>query len=200
MISPSTRQELVDAAVDVFTENGLHGARVIDVTTRAGVAAGSFYTYFQTKEELFLEVVTQVRGRMARQVPPPPRRSDFESAETWLHEVVRLQVSHLISCAATWRMINITALGNAAVAAAVRDAPDPLATMLCDEFAMWAQHGWIDPGVEIHTVVAALMALAEQAVQQWPHDGGEVDPADVADPVGEAWVRLLQMSPHGGNR
>ncbi|MBM7516654.1 TetR/AcrR family transcriptional regulator [Nocardioides nitrophenolicus] len=194
-----TRQALIDAAVDVFTEKGLHGARVIDVTKRAGVAAGSFYTYFETKEGLFLEVVDKVRQELAAEVPRA-RFSDAESARAWLHDVVRLQVVRLSEGAATWRMINAAALGNVQVATALREQDDPLTRTLTDELGFWAEQGWIDPGVESAVVVDALIALTEQAVQQWSHDDAGPDLEAATAAVADAWTALLRMPPRGSGR
>lgn len=199
MTLPPTRQALVDAAVDVFTEKGLHGARVVDVTKRAGVAAGSFYTYFDTKEGLFLEVVEQARSALAAEVPRA-RFSDADSARAWLHEVVRLQVARLAEGAATWRMINAAALGNVQVATALRDQADPLTRTLTDELGFWAEQGWIDPGVDSAVVVDALIALTEQAVQQWSHEGAAFDLDAASATVADAWTALLRMPPRGAVR
>jgi len=56
-------QELLDAALHVFAENGLAKARVEDIAARAGVSKGTVYLYFDSKEELFRETV---RDRIAR--------------------------------------------------------------------------------------------------------------------------------------
>ncbi|MEE2031260.1 TetR/AcrR family transcriptional regulator [Rhodococcus chondri] len=59
-----TRAALIQAARDAFEEVGLNEARVADITRRAEVSYGSFYTYFESKEEIFREVVKQVTGEM----------------------------------------------------------------------------------------------------------------------------------------
>ncbi|MGQ9369731.1 TetR/AcrR family transcriptional regulator [Azospirillum sp. ST 5-10] len=50
-------QEIVAAALDVFVERGFAAARIEEVARRAGVAKGTLYLYFPTKEELFKAVV-----------------------------------------------------------------------------------------------------------------------------------------------
>jgi AcrR family transcriptional regulator len=50
-------QQIVEAALAVFGERGLAGARLDDIAQRAGVAKGTIYLYFPNKEELFREVV-----------------------------------------------------------------------------------------------------------------------------------------------
>ncbi|MEN0109643.1 MAG: TetR/AcrR family transcriptional regulator [Planctomycetota bacterium] len=50
-------QELVEAAMASFAANGFAGATVDDVARRAGVAKGTVYRYYETKEALFEAVV-----------------------------------------------------------------------------------------------------------------------------------------------
>lgn len=51
--NPNLQQMLVDAATAVFAEKGLAEAKVSDITDLAGVAKGSFYLHFESKEALF---------------------------------------------------------------------------------------------------------------------------------------------------
>lgn len=61
----ATRQRLLDAAALVFAEVGLAAASVEAVCERAGFTRGAFYSNFDTKEELFLELSGRVaRGRL----------------------------------------------------------------------------------------------------------------------------------------
>ncbi|MGH2739498.1 MAG: TetR/AcrR family transcriptional regulator [Actinomycetota bacterium] len=46
------RQDLLDAAIEAFTRKGVHESTVEDVTRTAGVAKGTFYLYFDSKEQL----------------------------------------------------------------------------------------------------------------------------------------------------
>src|SRR5579884_2186511 len=51
------RQQLVEAAKDVFAQKGYHATTVDDITRAAGVAKGTFYLYFSEKREIYYEVV-----------------------------------------------------------------------------------------------------------------------------------------------
>lgn len=50
-------QQILHAALDVFGEHGLAGARLEDIAKRAGVSKGTIYLYFPNKEALFREMV-----------------------------------------------------------------------------------------------------------------------------------------------
>lgn len=53
-------QEIIEAALLVFAESGYAAARLDDVAQRAGVAKGTIYLYFESKEDLFKAVVRAV--------------------------------------------------------------------------------------------------------------------------------------------
>lgn len=50
-------RQLIDAAFEVFSDQGLEGARLDEIARRAGVSKGTIYLYFASKEELFRAVV-----------------------------------------------------------------------------------------------------------------------------------------------
>ncbi|MDT0574716.1 TetR/AcrR family transcriptional regulator [Croceicoccus sp. F390] len=67
-----TLRKLLDAAAAEFGERGFHDASISDITRRAGIALGSFYTYFDSKNAIFKALVSdlsaQVRSRSANSV------------------------------------------------------------------------------------------------------------------------------------
>ena len=55
-----TLRKLLDASAIEFGEKGYHEASVSSITRRAGVALGSFYTYFDSKDALFRALVADM--------------------------------------------------------------------------------------------------------------------------------------------
>ena len=81
MRDPDKPQQIIDAAIRVFARNGYYNSRVSDIAREAGIASGTIYLYFKTKDEI---LVTLFRERMAewvasvRRDPAPvaePRRA-----------------------------------------------------------------------------------------------------------------------------
>jgi AcrR family transcriptional regulator len=52
--------EILEAALDTFSERGFAAAKLDEVAARAGVSKGTLYLYFPSKEELFRSVVRQL--------------------------------------------------------------------------------------------------------------------------------------------
>ena len=59
-----TLRKLLDAAALEFGEKGFHDASITGITARAGTALGSFYTYFDSKDEIFRALVSDLSDRV----------------------------------------------------------------------------------------------------------------------------------------
>ena len=55
-----TLRKLLDAAASEFAEHGFHEASISAITRRAGVALGTFYTYFDSKDAIFRALVSDM--------------------------------------------------------------------------------------------------------------------------------------------
>lgn len=56
----NTRARLLDAAAQVFAETGLEGASVEAICERAGFTRGAFYSNFESKDALFLDLTSSI--------------------------------------------------------------------------------------------------------------------------------------------
>ena len=72
-----TLRKLLEAAAQEFGDRGYHDAAITGITARAGVALGSFYTYFESKEEVYRALVKDmsqaVRSHVAEAVADEDR-------------------------------------------------------------------------------------------------------------------------------
>src|SRR4028118_1016988 len=73
-----TLRAILDAAAAEFGERGFHDTGITQITQRAGVALGTFYTYFDSKEEVFRALVRDLsrttRAPVAEAVHGAPAR------------------------------------------------------------------------------------------------------------------------------
>lgn len=68
------RQSLLAAAYGLFTEKGVAKTSVDEIVRRANVAKGTFYLYFQDKDQLLQQLVYDISARV------------LEEAYAWLEE------------------------------------------------------------------------------------------------------------------
>ena len=60
------RQQLIDFATQRFAENGYHPTSVAEIVTGIGVGKGVFYWYFDSKEQLFQEILREAQRDLRR--------------------------------------------------------------------------------------------------------------------------------------
>jgi AcrR family transcriptional regulator len=63
-----TRMKIVLAAEKLIKERGIEDISVEDITNEAGVAKGSFYTYFKRKEDVGTEIANAIFDKMRQEV------------------------------------------------------------------------------------------------------------------------------------
>lgn len=80
----ATRQKILHAAEDAFGRAGFFRASISDITRGAGVAQGTFYLYFQNKEDVLGELVRhmgrELRRMLTHSIPVGLSRLDAERA------------------------------------------------------------------------------------------------------------------------
>lgn len=71
-----TLRAILDAASAEFGERGFHDTGITQITQRAGVALGTFYTYFDSKEEVFRALVRHLSSQVRDTVGPNLLKAD----------------------------------------------------------------------------------------------------------------------------
>jgi AcrR family transcriptional regulator len=57
IVTKQRRQQILDAALSVFSERGFAEATTAEIARTAGIAEGTIYKYFPSKRELFIAVI-----------------------------------------------------------------------------------------------------------------------------------------------
>jgi AcrR family transcriptional regulator len=160
-----TRAALVRAAREVFERRGYYDTRVVDITTGAGVAYGTFYTYFDSKEAVFSEVVEQLHVDFqteARSLPTTPTSLSGR--------IERTNRGYLRAYAKNARMM------------AILDQIDIVNPVLRDirlalrhywversahSFKRWQEEGLVDPAIDPSYAATALGSMVSRSAFSW---------------------------------
>jgi TetR/AcrR family transcriptional regulator len=106
--SEAKRSRIIDAATQHFSEHGYHAARVGDIATALGIAKGSIFQHFGSKDGLFFEVYKRAVRLFPKYLDAPTevRTSGFfEVLRYWL-----VRTEHLLH--EDWIPYRISLLGN----------------------------------------------------------------------------------------
>lgn len=87
------RDRILDAAVRVFAKEGFHATKVSDIARAAGVADGTIYLYFASKEELLVSLFEDRVERLLRYMQHELAKLDTPPAR--YRRVVELQLGIL---------------------------------------------------------------------------------------------------------
>ena len=99
MISQSVndkRKDLLTAALRLFVQYGFHGTPTSKIAKEAGVANGTLFHYYATKEDLIISLYIDVKGRMGEYI------ESKASVAKDAHKRFRIQFTEII----LWSMDN----------------------------------------------------------------------------------------------
>jgi AcrR family transcriptional regulator len=189
-----TRAALVGAAKEVFEEIPFPESRITDITARAGVASGTFYTYFDSKEEIFREVAAEV----LREMGAAPRRDPDNTEGDLIQDIYYASRSYFVTCvrnAGIVTSIEQVAPGDQEVQAARRSTVINnvkrgerwirrlQAQGICDDIDPWTT------AMALHTM---NVRLAYDHLL--PHaSGAKADVDDLAKAVTRIWARTVGL-------
>jgi len=90
-----TRQQIEDAAYDLFLEQGFHATSVRQIAQRSGLALGGIYNHFSSKEEIFKSILMD--RHPFRQIVPILLAAPGDTPEAFVRSVGQTLVSELKS-------------------------------------------------------------------------------------------------------
>ncbi|HEX6237471.1 MAG TPA: TetR/AcrR family transcriptional regulator [Acidimicrobiales bacterium] len=90
----TTRNKLVAAAWEIFSEKPYQSARITEIAGRAGVATGSFYSYFPSKEALFRVVADRALAAMYE----APRRDPDNTERDPVRDIAYASRRYFLAC------------------------------------------------------------------------------------------------------
>ena len=106
--SEAKRSRIIEAATQHFAQHGYHAARVGDIASVLGIAKGSIFQHFGSKDGLFFEVYKRAVRSFAKYLEAPPeirQAGFFEVLRYWL-----VRTEHLLHD--DWIPYRISLLGN----------------------------------------------------------------------------------------
>ena len=187
-----TREQLVAAAREVFERDGYFDARVADIVKQAGVAHGTFYTYFESKLDVFRAVARQVSaaiGEAVRVAPgdvPGDVWANLDRSNRRYLDVYRAnsRIQGLIEQVATF---------DADFHAGRLAGRQAHVQRVIRTIERWQAQGVADPEVDPVTTAGALVAMLSNFAY-WSFAGGdEYDEEQAARTVTLIWARAVGL-------
>jgi AcrR family transcriptional regulator len=163
-----TRARLVAAAKEVFESDGFLDARISDIAERAGLSHGSFYHYFESKEEVFREVALEVDERLSAPMDniildPASSASPFER----IREAMRIHMEAYRDEARIMGVIEQVSRFDPEVGAARFERHRHHHEQIARSIRSLQRHGLVDRGLNADVTAAALGAMTYRFPEAW---------------------------------
>lgn len=185
-----TRERLIQAAREVFEEVGFLDTRVRHVTTRACVAYGTFYTYFDSKEAVLREIADRLFADMTE-----PGRSPLRGAAP-ADRVRRANRAYYAAYLRNARMMAIieqVATFNEEFRAMRRRHRAAVVGRSARAIRRWQREGLVDAALDPAMAARALAAMVDHTLYlRLVHDDGD-DTERLLDTLDTLTVRALGL-------
>lgn len=195
-----TRSRLVKAARLVFEESGFLEARITDIADAAGVAYGTFYTYFATKEEIFHEVAREVQQDfiISRQEAEP---SDGDEQLDLYARIERANRRYLEGYARNARIMAVVeqvATFNHELLEIRKEMRIAFVERSTRAISRWQAEGLADPELDPYYAASALGSMIDRFAYVWLVLEGDFELDKAVDNLTRLWVQALNLQPQTG--
>ena len=178
------RQQLVDTALTLFAERGLHGTSMDDIAEAAGVTKPVLYQHFTSKRALFLELLDDVGKHLLAAITDATSgaASPREQVETGLTAYFQFVADHHASF--------VLLFGDGSRRdEEFADAVNRVESQIADFVAALINAGLEDEHRQL--LAHAIVGMAENASRRWVASGADESAAVAASRVANlAWAGL----------
>jgi AcrR family transcriptional regulator len=162
----ATRERILDVAQRQFREKGFDETKIRDIATEVGMATGTLFNYFASKEEVAVTLAEAAIHGAAEEFAKKRRKKASLSEDLFLH--VATQLRHLRRLRKFFQPVIDTALAVAAISGGRKDRPQMLSQHL-EAVAEILRCHEIDP--EMWSMTAPIYwALYVGVLNFWAHD------------------------------
>jgi AcrR family transcriptional regulator len=167
-----TRARLLAAAKEIFEEHGFLDARISDIAERAGLSHGSFYHYFDSKEEIFREVAEAVEEQLSAPMGSVILDPKSHAApRDRIREAIRLHMESYRREARIMGVIEQVTRYDDQVRAARRKRQDHYGKMVEESIRRLQRHGLVEPDLDPKVTAAALGSMTGRFPELWFVEG-----------------------------
>jgi AcrR family transcriptional regulator len=167
-----TRARLLHAAKEIFEEDGFLEARISDIAERAGLSHGSFYHYFESKEEIFRVVAETVENQLS--APMDTVIFDPESTaipQERIREALRRHMESYRQEARIMGVIEEVSRYDEHVGAVRMERHQRYQQQVATSIRQLQQHGLADPDLDPRVAAAILGAMTSRFLEMWLVEG-----------------------------
>ncbi len=187
-----TREELLAAARRVFERDGYLDTRVADIAAEADLAHGSFYTYFSSKQSVFLAIVREIGQQIREAVAPSPADGDADTYEA-LDRSNRRYLDAYRANSVIWALVEQVATIDPEIHRIRLLGRRRHVERVAKTIRRWQDRGRADRSIDPHTTAGALVSMLSNFAYWWLAGGDTYDDEAAARTLTEIWARAVGL-------
>jgi AcrR family transcriptional regulator len=187
-----TREDLLDAARQVFEREGYVDTRVADIAAEAGVSHGSFYTYFSSKQDIFRALARRVGRQVAEAVAPSPGDREAGTYEA-LDRSNRRYLEAYRANSVMWALVEQAAAVDQDIHELRLTGRRLHVDRVAKTIRRWQAAGLADPEVDPETTAGALVSMLSDFAYWWMAGGDKYDDETAARTLTAVWARAIGL-------
>jgi AcrR family transcriptional regulator len=187
-----TREELVAAARRVFERDGYLETRVADIAAAADLAHGSFYTYFSSKQDVFLAIVREVGRQIRDAVAPSPADAGLEAYEA-LDRSNRRYLEVYRANSVMWALVEQVASIDPEIHRIRLLGRRQHVERVAKTIRRWQERGLADRGIDPRTTAGALVSMLSNFAYWWLAGGDGYDAGAAERTLTDIWARAVGL-------
>lgn len=167
-----TRAKLLAAAKTVFERSGFLDARVSDIAEEAGLSHGSFYHYFESKEEIFREVAQAVEEKLSAPLGAvilDPNST--ASPQDRIREAIRRHMESYREEARIMGVIEMVSRYDEHMKAGRHERLNRYGDQVTDSIRRLQAHGLADPDLDPEVAAAVVGSMTSRFPEMWLVEG-----------------------------
>jgi AcrR family transcriptional regulator len=192
-----TRQQILDAARVVFGRVGYLDAGIDDIVAEAGLARGSFYTYFPSKLDVFKVLAAEVGEAIAGAVTQEPGERSLDPVAA-LDRSNRRYLDAYRRNAAIYGLIEQTAGIDPELRQLRQHYRELHVERVAARIRSWRRRGLAAAAVDPATAAAALVSMTSNFCYWWHVLGEQHDEETAAATLTALWAGSLGLSSGSG--
>jgi AcrR family transcriptional regulator len=151
------RETIMNAAIEEFAEYGLENASTNRIVKNSGIAKGSFYQYFEDKQDVFMHLLDVIEKKELEffkdQHPPSGNMDTFQYFRWMVKTGMEFGLAHPRAIQAAWRVLLGEGLYYGQNLAGYREKTKAALTQMIQQAIV---RGEVDPSVDVELAVMVM--------------------------------------------
>ncbi|MBW2180912.1 MAG: TetR/AcrR family transcriptional regulator [Deltaproteobacteria bacterium] len=181
-------QRILEAAINIFAKQGFYQSTISQVATEAGVADGTIYLYFKSKDDILIQFFSDKTKQVFERF-----REEVDKANSAVDKLGNLIRIHLEEFQRDRNMAMVYQVETHQNYRIAENQIKEMSKMYLDIVSEIVEQGQAEGSVRrdlyVGLVKRFIIGSVDEVINTWLHSGGEYDLVSMAEPLVDLFIR-----------